>query len=209
MNIFQSMNNNQFICIALLHYSLILLFKVKWDPHYFYRTNNSTVQTESSKIVSFFLVGCVKTSLFSLPIPFRALYLLIINLLKSRKNISLAHWINNEIITLFQLRVSICYTKMILYRGVTPKLDSNMQYRMVSVNKDNQINYHFQDDKLLNGLRLLLTPINNSWDGYPLAHEIFLHCFDVLFYISYARIFLLWRYLKTCTERYNWSMRLS
>lgn len=80
---------------------------------------------------------------------------------------------------------------MIVYRGVTPKLDSNMQYRMVSVNKDNQINYHFQDDKLLNGLRLLLTPINNSWDGYPLAHEISLQCFDVLFYISYVGTFLL------------------
>lgn len=60
---------------------------------------------------------------------------------------------------------------MIVYRRPTPKLDSNMQYRMVSVNKDNRINYHFQDDKLLNGLRLLLTPINNSWDGYPLTHE--------------------------------------
>lgn len=92
---------------------------------------------------------------------------------------------------------------MILYRGVTPKLDSNMQYRMVSVNKDNQINYHFQDYKLLNGLRLLLTPINNSSDGYPLAHEIFLQRFDVLFCISYEEIFLLWRYLKTGTERYS------
>lgn len=86
---------------------------------------------------------------------------------------------------------------MILYTGATPKLDSNMQYCMVSVNKDNQINYHFQDDKLLNGLRLLLTPINNSWDGHILAHEVFLQCFDVLFYISSVRFFRLRSYFKT------------
>lgn len=194
--------------IALFHFSVIIKVKMRssllLENKQLHRPDRPPLNCQFHV-----LVRSVKTSLYSLIIPYRALYLLIINLLKSRKNISLAHWINNEIITLFQLRVSICYTKMILYRGVTPKLDSNMQYRMVSVNKDNQINYHFQDDKLLNGLRLLLTPINNSWDGYPLAHEIFLHCFDVLFYISYAGIFLLWRYLKTCMERYSWNMELS
>lgn len=64
-----------------------------------------------------------------------------------------------------------------------------MRYGMVSVNKDNHINYHSQGDKLLNGLRPLLAPINNTWDCYPLEHEIFLLCFDMIFYIPYGEEF--------------------